>query len=413
MPNRKTFDARERYDHSSHSTTAVEPGDLEPVPTSMRCVRIYSFGGPEVLRLEEVPLPSPRAGEILVRIHAASVNPVDYKIRGGLGPKITASDLPLTLGRDVSGTVAAAAEDVEDFDAGTEVFALLDRAHGGYADYVIVPAAIAVCKPSGTDFVASAAVPLAGITAWQGLFDQGGLKSGQRVLIHAGAGGVGHLAVQLAKARGAYVFATASGRDLEFVASLGADVAIDYRAAAFRGDCEGIGRRLRPRRRGDAGEVVSIAQTRRGDRLHAGTAGCRHGREVRRSCEGLYGGAQPRPAQRHSHDDRSRPSASHGVEEFSARGRRRGAAPPRDGASAWQSRARGRTVDRAGAPSCRVLHRECPSLLSSRVLDGDGRTRPAVGPPAVGAIPCISPRNQSTNAVRAFVDPRSLACSSQ
>jgi NADPH:quinone reductase-like Zn-dependent oxidoreductase len=233
MPNRKTFDENERYDHSGHATDSTEPGDLEVVPAAMRCVRIHQFGGPEVLRLEEEPVPRLQAGELLVRVRAASVNPVDYKIRAGQGPNITERDLPLTLGRDVSGVVADAADDVEDFEIGTEIFALLDRDHGGYAEYVVVPAAIAVFKPKQTDFIASAAVPLAGLTAWQGLFDQGGLQAGQRVLIHAAAGGVGHLAVQLAKARGAYVFATASAKDLDFVASLGADVVIDHRAQRF------------------------------------------------------------------------------------------------------------------------------------------------------------------------------------
>jgi NADPH:quinone reductase-like Zn-dependent oxidoreductase len=233
MPNRKTFDEQQRYDHSAHSTAAAEPGDLQAVPASMRCVRIHGFGGVEVQGLETVPLPSLQSGEILIRIRAASVNPVDYKTRAGHGPGITARDLPLTLGRDVGGVVAAAAEDVEDYEIGCEVFAMLDRRHGGYADFVIVPATIAVFKPSSIDFVASAAVPLAGVTAWQGLFDHGGLESGQRVLIHAAAGGVGHLAVQLAKARGAYVLATASAGNLEFLASLGADVAIDYRAERF------------------------------------------------------------------------------------------------------------------------------------------------------------------------------------
>jgi NADPH:quinone reductase-like Zn-dependent oxidoreductase len=196
----------------------------------MKAVRIHEFGGPEVLKVENQPRPEPAAGEVLVRVEAASVNPVDYKMRnGGYVPQ---SALPLTLGRDVAGIVETAAE-TGGFKDGDAVFAMLDRDRGGYVEYVAVKAADCARKPERLDFIQAAAVPLAALTAWQGLFDHGHLTAGQRVLIHGASGGVGHFAVQFAKARGATVFATCSGDDLAFVRGLGADEAIDYKAERF------------------------------------------------------------------------------------------------------------------------------------------------------------------------------------
>ena len=194
----------------------------------MKAVRIHRFGGPEVLTLEDLPAPQPGPGEVVITVRAASVNPVDYKIRQGgfLGE----DKLPLTLGRDVSGTIAKGGGALRE---GDPVYAMLAPDHGGYAEQVLAKATDVAAKPAKVDFVHAAAVPLAALTAWQGLFDHGGLRQGQRVLVHGGAGGVGHFAVQFAHAKGATVLATAAGDDLDFVRSLGAEVAIDYKAQRF------------------------------------------------------------------------------------------------------------------------------------------------------------------------------------
>jgi NADPH:quinone reductase-like Zn-dependent oxidoreductase len=197
----------------------------------MKAVRIHEFGGPETLKVEDLPMPEPGAGEVRIRVMAASVNPVDYKMRNG--GYLPADALPLTLGRDVAGVVDAVGQGVRDFAVGDAVFAMLDREHGGYVEFVTQKAENCARKPARLDFVEAAAVPLAGLTAWQGLFDHGGLKAEQRVLIHGAAGGVGHLAVQFARARGASVIATCSGRDAAFVEGLGATEVIDYRSERF------------------------------------------------------------------------------------------------------------------------------------------------------------------------------------
>jgi NADPH:quinone reductase-like Zn-dependent oxidoreductase len=198
---------------------------------TMRAVRIHRFGGPDVLALDEVPVPTPGAGELLVKVRAASLNPVDHKTREGKFPPVGADKLPIILGRDIAGTVAGGA--AGGYREGDAVFAMLDVDQGGYTEYVLVRPEQASPKPARLDFVAAAAVPLAGLTAWQGLLEHGQLQAGQCVLVHGGAGGVGHLAVQFAKARGATVYATAAARDLDFMAELGVDGAIDYQAQRF------------------------------------------------------------------------------------------------------------------------------------------------------------------------------------
>lgn len=197
----------------------------------MQAIRIHQFGGPEVLKLETLPDPRPTAGEVLVDIRASSVNPVDYKIRQG--GYLAEDQLPMTLGRDVAGVVAACGAGVTVFNPGDAVFALLPMDRGGYAERVTAPSEIFARKPERLDFIEAAGVPLAAMTAWQGLFDQGGLSAGQTVLIHGAGGGVGHLAVQFAKTKGAEVFATCSAEDLDFVRKLGADHVIDYKAQRF------------------------------------------------------------------------------------------------------------------------------------------------------------------------------------
>jgi NADPH:quinone reductase-like Zn-dependent oxidoreductase len=200
----------------------------------MKAIRIHRFGGPEVLELDDVPAPQPGDNEVLVRIRAASVNPVDYKIRRGTVPWVTREMLPMTLGRDLSGTVEIRGFGVDAFREGDAVYALfggIDR--GSYAQYVVVKPNEAAPKPTRLSHIEAAAVPLAALTAWQGLFDHGQVEAGQTVLIHGGSGGVGHFAVQFAKVKGATVFTTVSRQNLDFVRELGADRAIDYQCQRF------------------------------------------------------------------------------------------------------------------------------------------------------------------------------------
>jgi len=200
----------------------------------MKAVRIHRYGGPEVLSHEEVPKPEAGPGELLVRVHAAGVNPIDWKIREGLYRLVMRFRLPIVLGWDLSGVVEAVGAGVTRFRPGDAVFARPDIKRGGaYAEYVAIRESDAAHKPKSIDHVHAAAVPLAGLTAWQGLFDKARVEKGQRVLVHAAAGGVGHFAVPLAKWKGAFVAATASGRNEAFVRSLGADQFVDYTRERF------------------------------------------------------------------------------------------------------------------------------------------------------------------------------------
>jgi NADPH:quinone reductase-like Zn-dependent oxidoreductase len=186
-----------------------------------------------MFKAEEIPVPEPRAGEVLVRVRAASANPVDLKTRAGQYPLIREDKLPYTLGRDFSGVVEQVGDGVTQWRAGDDVYGFVGQGQGAYAQFVVVAASALARPPASVDAVTAGAVPLAALTAWQGLFDHGKLEAGGRVLIHAGAGGVGHFAVQFAKQCGAQVYATASGDGIEFVRSLGADRVIDYHAQRF------------------------------------------------------------------------------------------------------------------------------------------------------------------------------------
>jgi NADPH:quinone reductase-like Zn-dependent oxidoreductase len=197
----------------------------------MKAVRIHEFGGPEVLAIEDIPMPEPMADEVLVRVHATSVNPVDYKMRSGGYAKGVPEGIH--LGRDIAGTIEKTGEDVQDFAIGDRVFAMLPRDRTGHAEFVTLEAALCVPVPKNVDDAEAAAIPLAAITAWQGLFDHGSLQPGQHVLIHGGAGGVGHLAVQMAHAIGAKVSTTVSSQDREFARTLGADQVVDYKNERF------------------------------------------------------------------------------------------------------------------------------------------------------------------------------------
>jgi NADPH:quinone reductase-like Zn-dependent oxidoreductase len=200
---------------------------------NMHAIRIHRFGGPDVLKDEVVDIPIPGANEILVRVKAASVNPVDYKTREGKFPKVPDDSLPVTLGRDLSGVVETCGTNINTISPGKSVFALLGYDRGAYAEHVILRPDEWTDKPSNLSHVEAAAVPLAALTAWQGMIDHGGLKDGQRVLIHGGAGGVGHFAIQIAKSKGAWVATTCAAGDFDFVRKLGADQAIDYKADRF------------------------------------------------------------------------------------------------------------------------------------------------------------------------------------
>jgi len=206
---------------------------------SMKAARIHEFGGPKVIQIEQIPIPQPGKGEVLIRIAAASVNPVDYKIREGKFPPVTAKQLPVTLGRDFSGMVEQVGSGVEGFTKGRRVFGMVGG-DASYAEYAVIKAAYLAPIPVSFDFLSAAAVPLAAQTAWQALFTNGQLKAGQSVLIQGASGGVGHFAVQLAKARGATVYATGSEKSKDFIKSLGADYVIEYGKQHFEDVCSDL-----------------------------------------------------------------------------------------------------------------------------------------------------------------------------
>ncbi|MEV6558148.1 NADP-dependent oxidoreductase [Nocardia sp. NPDC051756] len=199
----------------------------------MQAIVQETFGGPDILTVAEVPRPEPGPAEVLVRVCAVGVNPTDlwHRASGGLA----GGETPIRLGWDVSGVVEAVGLGVTIFEPGDEVFGLPRHPHpaGTYAEYVTSPARHLVRKPSSIPHAEAAALPLAALTAWQALVDTADVQPGQRVLIHAAAGGVGHLAVQIAKARGAYVIGTARSAKHEFVRGLGADEVIDYTQVDF------------------------------------------------------------------------------------------------------------------------------------------------------------------------------------
>ena len=186
----------------------------------MQAVVMHQTGGPEVLRLEQVDRPEPGDGEVLVKVHAASANPIDWKYRRGLAPK----QLPAILGNDVSGTVELSR--AESLAEGDEVFGF--AASGGYAEFATAPAAMIAKKPTSVSHEQGAAIPVAGLTAWQALFDRGGLEHSQTALIAGAAGGVGHFAVQFAAHAGARAIGTGSSHNHDFVLGLGADEYVDY-----------------------------------------------------------------------------------------------------------------------------------------------------------------------------------------
>lgn len=201
---------------------------------TMKAIQIHAYGGPEVLTYEDAPQPQMADDEVLIQVHAAAINPVDWKIREGHLQGFLHHQLPLILGWDVSGVVEAVGAAVTQFKPGDEVYSRpdIDR-NGAYAEYVAVKASEVAMKPQTVDHIQAAAIPLAGITAWHALFEAAQLSAGQRILIHAAAGGVGSYAVQLAHWKGATVIGTASGRNRDFLLELGVDQMVDYQTTKF------------------------------------------------------------------------------------------------------------------------------------------------------------------------------------
>ncbi|GEN44456.1 NADP-dependent oxidoreductase [Alkalibacillus haloalkaliphilus] len=200
----------------------------------MKAIVINEYGGKEQLQEQEVTKPTPGAGQVLVKQHATSINPIDWKLREGYLKEMVPMEFPLILGWDSAGVVEEVGEGVTDFKVGDRVFTrpqLTNR--GTYAEYIVTEADILAHIPENISFNEAASVPLTALTAWQCLFDFADLQEGQKVLIHAGAGGVGVMAIQIAKNAGAYVATTASTKNVEFLQSLGADQVIDYKKENF------------------------------------------------------------------------------------------------------------------------------------------------------------------------------------
>lgn len=200
----------------------------------MKAVRIHEYGNGDVLSYEDTPLPTMSSDDVLIRVVATSVNPVDWKIREGYLKDMIPYQLPITLGWDVSGVIEAVGDNATRFKIGDAVFSRPDISRNGtYAEYITVREDEVAHKPKTISHCEAASIPLAGITAWEALVTTAQLSANQKVLIHAGSGGVGSLAIQLAKSRGAYVVATTSKKNRALVQSLGADEVIDYQAQAF------------------------------------------------------------------------------------------------------------------------------------------------------------------------------------
>lgn len=202
----------------------------------MKAAQITGYGGQDALKITaDAPRPTAGPGQVLVEVHAAGINPFDVKVRDGSVRHMAELDFPATLGGDFAGTVAELGEGVSGLEPGQEVYgqagALSGR--GSFAEYVPAPAAQVAAKPTSLDFVQTAALPLVSVSAYQALIDHADLQKGQKVLVHGGAGGIGSVAIQLAKHLGAYVATTVSAADADFVKDLGADQVIDYKNQDF------------------------------------------------------------------------------------------------------------------------------------------------------------------------------------
>jgi alcohol dehydrogenase len=229
----------------------------------LQAALIDRYGDNSRVRLADVPLPAVGHDDLLVKVHAASVNPVDTKIRDGKLKVLLKYRMPLVLGNDLAGTVTAVGAGVSRFKVGDAIYARMEKQRiGAFAEYAVVREAVAAPKPANLTFEEAASLPLVGLTAWQALIDIGQLQAGQKVLIHAGSGGVGTFAIQLARHLGAKVYTTVGQRNVELVKQLGADVAIDYRSERFEDvaqDCDVVLETL-----GDELLLRSFASVKRG-----------------------------------------------------------------------------------------------------------------------------------------------------
>jgi NADPH:quinone reductase-like Zn-dependent oxidoreductase len=199
----------------------------------MKAFRIHRYGGPDVAQIEDVLAPTVHASDVLIDVRAASLNPIDFKLRDGKVKFVAKPPMPITLGCDVAGTVAAVGPSVTRFKPGDAVFARLEKLRmGGLAEQVSADESVVAAKPAKLSFEEAASIPLAGLTALQALREKANVQPGQRVLVHAGAGGVGSLAIQIARRLGAHVLATGSTKNLELITSLGAHEAVDYTTSA-------------------------------------------------------------------------------------------------------------------------------------------------------------------------------------
>jgi NADPH:quinone reductase-like Zn-dependent oxidoreductase len=216
----------------------------ENMTKMMKAVQIHQYGKPEVLKLEEIPRPKPGPGELLVRVHAAGVNPVDLKTRAGSGiaGRLGDDPFPFILGWDISGIVEEIGAGVTRFKEGDAVYGMprFPQIAAAYAEYITAPATELAHKPQSIDHIHAAALPLVSLTAWQAMFEATDLKYGQEILIHAAAGGVGHIAVQLAKWKNAFVIGTASAHNADYLAEIGVDQFVDYRAHHFEDIVSGV-----------------------------------------------------------------------------------------------------------------------------------------------------------------------------
>ncbi len=198
--------------------------------TTMRAIRVNDYGGPEVLALEQVPRPELKPGEVLIRVRAAGVNPVDWKRRSGLYKQAMPLSFPWTPGLEGAGIIESTGADVTTFRKGQEIYGFI---MGAYAEYAVAAEGDLRLKPAHLTFEQAASVPVGALTAWQSVIEVAQVQAGQRVLVHGAAGGVGLYAVQFARWKGAHVIGTASAGNLDFVRSLGAESAIDYKATPF------------------------------------------------------------------------------------------------------------------------------------------------------------------------------------
>jgi NADPH:quinone reductase-like Zn-dependent oxidoreductase len=206
----------------------------------MKAVTINQYGDQSVLNYVDVERPEPKSDEVLVQTRAAAVNPVDWKIRDGLG-EMFGLKLPIVLGCEIAGTIEKVGNEVRDFKEGGAVYGYVSlQRNGGYAEYTIAKTDEIALKPESLDFENAAAVAVGALTSWQAIFDTANLQGGQRILITGASGGVGSMAVQLAKAKGALVIATASGKNEDFVRSLGADEFVDYTREKFEAVVKGV-----------------------------------------------------------------------------------------------------------------------------------------------------------------------------